>query len=87
MAGDFNMSPWAEKLQRFERASGLARYNTFHFTWPMERGDVPLLPFVAVDNVFASPSFAKISVTGGPRLGSDHRPIIVDLALVKPAKP
>ncbi len=87
MAGDFNMSPWAEKLQRFERSSGLARYNSFDLTWPMERGDVPLLPFVAIDNVFTSPSFAKISVTGGPRLGSDHRPIIADLALAKPAKP
>ena len=54
---------------------------------PMERGDLPLLPFVTIDNVFASPSFAKISVTGGPRLGSDHRPIIADLALAKPAKP
>lgn len=87
MAGDFNMSPWTEKLQRFERSTGLARFNTFHFTWPMKRGDVPLSAFVAIDNVFASRSFAKISVTGGPRLGSDHRPIIADLALAKPAKP
>lgn len=86
MAGDFNMTPWAEKLQRFERSSGLARYNNFHLTWPMERGDLPLIPFVAIDNVFASPSFAKISATGGPRLGSDHRPIIADLALAGPAK-
>ena len=38
MAGDFNMSPWTEKLGRFERSSGLKRYNTFHLTWPMRSG-------------------------------------------------
>lgn len=81
MAGDFNMSPWTEKLGRFERSSGLKRYNTFHLTWPTARGTVPLLPLVAIDNVFASPQFARIAVSPGPRLGSDHRPLVADLAL------
>lgn len=81
MAGDFNMSPWTEKLGRFERGSGLKRYNTFHLTWPMARGNLPLVPLVAIDNVFASPQFARIAVAPGPRLGSDHRPIVADLAL------
>jgi endonuclease/exonuclease/phosphatase (EEP) superfamily protein YafD len=87
MAGDFNMSPWTEKLGRFERGTGLKRYNTFHFTWPMQEGGVPVLPLVAIDNVFASPQFARIAVDAGPRLGSDHRPVIADLALVEPVKP
>jgi endonuclease/exonuclease/phosphatase (EEP) superfamily protein YafD len=81
MAGDFNMSPWTEKLGRFEQASGLKRYNTFHPTWPMQKRSVPLLPIVAIDNVFASPQFAAIAVVSGPRLGSDHRPVVADLAL------
>ena len=81
MAGDFNMSPWTEKLQRFERGSGLKRYNSFHPTWPMAKGGLPLVPLVAIDNLFASPRFAKIDMTPGPRLGSDHRPIVVDIAL------
>jgi endonuclease/exonuclease/phosphatase (EEP) superfamily protein YafD len=53
MAGDFNLSPWTEKLGRFERSSGLKRYNIFHLTWPMQKWSVPLLPLVAIDNVFA----------------------------------
>ena len=81
MAGDFNMSPWTEKLQRFERGSGLKRYNSFHPTWPIAKGGLPLVPLVAIDNLFASPRFAKIDMTPGPRLGSDHRPIVVDIAL------
>lgn len=87
MAGDFNMSPWTEKLGRFELSSGLKRYNTFHLTWPMQRRSMPLLPLVAIDNVFASPQFAKIALVPGPRLGSDHRPIVADIALAKGVEP
>jgi len=85
VAGDFNMSPWTEKLARFTDATGLARDNTLHFTWPMRHGSVPFLPLVAIDNVFASRSFAKIGIRGGPRLGSDHKPIVADIALASPA--
>jgi endonuclease/exonuclease/phosphatase (EEP) superfamily protein YafD len=49
----------------------------------MRRGNIPLLPLVAIDNMFASRDFAKIATKGGPLLGSDHRPIIADLALAK----
>jgi endonuclease/exonuclease/phosphatase (EEP) superfamily protein YafD len=83
VAGDFNMSPWTEKLARFEGATGLRRYNTLHPTWPMQWHGIPLLPLVATDNVFASRQFAKIGAEAGPRLGSDHRPLIADLALAQ----
>jgi endonuclease/exonuclease/phosphatase (EEP) superfamily protein YafD len=87
VAGDFNMSPWTEKLARFTRSTALQRYNTFHLTWPMRHGNVPLLPLVAIDNVFASRSFAAIATESGPRLGSDHGPIVTDIALAPPAAP
>lgn len=85
VAGDFNMSPWTEKLSRFEEATGLERYNTFHLTWPMQHGKLRLLPLVAIDNVFASPDFARIATDAGPRLDSDHRPVIADIALARVA--
>jgi len=81
IAGDFNMTPWTEKLNRLLRAAGLRRLNTFRFTWPLEWKGVPFIPFVVTDNVLASPDFAKIGLRTGPRLGSDHRAIIADLAL------
>lgn len=87
VAGDFNMSPWTERLARFTEQTGLKRYNTLHLTWPMRRGNVPLLPLVAIDNVFASPHFAKIATMGAPWLGSDHRLIVVDIALAAPVSP
>ena len=88
VAGDFNMSPWTEKLALFTERTGLKRYNTFHLTWPMRRWNVQLLPLVATDNVFASRDFAKIATRGAPRLGSDHRAVVADIALapVAPGK-
>ena len=87
VAGDFNMSPWTEKLAHFTEQTGLRRYNSLHLTWPMRHGNVPLLPLVAIDNVFASREFAALATHAGPRLGSDHRPIVVDIALSAPTVP
>jgi endonuclease/exonuclease/phosphatase (EEP) superfamily protein YafD len=81
VAGDFNLTPWSVKLQRFAQETGLRRFNTFTPTWPMNRRTLP--PFVAIDNIFASPEFARIDVKVGPPLGSDHRPVIADIALAK----
>jgi endonuclease/exonuclease/phosphatase (EEP) superfamily protein YafD len=73
VAGDFNLTLWTDKLTGFTQATGLERYNSFHFTWPLHVHGIKLLPFVAIDHVFASPHFAKIATRGGPRLVSDHR--------------
>jgi endonuclease/exonuclease/phosphatase (EEP) superfamily protein YafD len=86
VAGDFNMTPWTDQLQRFTEATGLSRYNKFIFTWPMRWRKYPFVPLFAIDHVFASEAFAKISAWGGPRLGSDHRPVIADIALAKPTR-
>jgi endonuclease/exonuclease/phosphatase (EEP) superfamily protein YafD len=83
LAGDFNMTPWTVKLKDFTAATGLGRFNTFRPTWPMRWHDLPLLPFVPIDNVFASRHFANIETTLGPRLDSDHRPVIADIALIE----
>jgi len=81
VTGDFNLTPWADRLKQFTRVTGLGRFNTFILTWPMRWRNDPVVPMVAIDNVFASREFAKIAVIGGVRQGSDHRPIIADIAL------
>jgi endonuclease/exonuclease/phosphatase (EEP) superfamily protein YafD len=83
VAGDFNLTPWSRKLQRFTRETGLLRYNTFRPTWPMRRV-IPLIPLVGLDNVFSSSEFARLSVATGSSAGSDHLPIIADIALAEP---
>ena len=83
VAGDFNMAPWTVKLKTFTKATGLGRFNTFHPTWPMRWRDIPLLPLVPIDNVFASSHFANLGTRVGTQLDSDHRPVVADLALIE----
>lgn len=80
LAGDFNMAPWTIKLKTFTQNTGLQRYNTFCPTWPMRWRDMRLLPFVPIDNVFASQPFTSLGIMVGPYLGSDHRPVVADIA-------
>ena len=82
LAGDFNMTPWTVKLKTFTAVTRLQRFNTFCPTWPMRWRNARLHPFVATDNVFASHHFASLGTTAGPYLGSDHRPVIVDIARI-----
>ena len=77
MAGDFNLSPFSWKLNRLLLTGGLRRHLTWSFSWPAHRG----MPFVLLDNVLSTSGFgARV----GPGLGSDQRPVIADLALVRP---
>ena len=69
-------------------SGGLWRHPDFIKLWSAEtvsqfgtQFTLLALPLVAIDNVFASSQFARIAVAPGPRLGSDHRPIVADLAL------
>jgi len=77
IAGDFNLSPWSWKLNKLAMDVGLRRHVTFALSWPMHR----LFPFVLIDNVLATPDIANLSSRMGSRVGSDHAPLVVDLAL------
>jgi len=77
------MAPWTVKLKTFTKATGLGRFNTFYPTWPVRWKTLPLLPLVPIDNVFTTAHFAKIDARVGPRLDSDHRPVIADIALIE----
>ena len=74
------MTPWTHRLKGFTEATGLQHFNTVLPTWPARSRGVPPFP---IDNVFASTHFAKIAISAGPWLGSDHRPVIADIALIE----
>ena len=40
------------------------------------------VPFLPIDHVYAGPGWATVSVTRGPKLGSDHYPVVAILAPV-----
>lgn len=81
-AGDFNMTQnhhWYGELKQAgfvsaheERGRGNAK------TWPKGR----LLPMIRLDQVFHGPGIVCVSIREGRGEGSDHRPVIADLAIV-----
>jgi endonuclease/exonuclease/phosphatase (EEP) superfamily protein YafD len=80
ISGDFNITPWSSHLRRFAREAGLAdcaRGHGLATTWPAQ---FPPLQ-IRIDHCFASPQWRVVSVSSGPELGSDHRPMVAELEL------
>ncbi|HLH89234.1 MAG TPA: endonuclease/exonuclease/phosphatase family protein [Xanthobacteraceae bacterium] len=82
VAGDLHLTPFAWKFAQLQNA-GLGQFLTYIATsapsWPA------FWPFPAVttDNVLSTQGFARVSITTGPPLGSNHRPLIADIAFLK----
>jgi len=83
VAGDFNSTPWSFALRRQDARFGLARLTRAIFTWPAARFTRWRLwspmAFLPLDHVYAGGAWRAVSVARGPRLGSDHYPVVVVL--------
>lgn len=92
ISGDFNSTPWSFALRRQDKLFGLQRRTRALFSWPARPNDdlavQPPFPLLPIDHVYAGKGWRTVSVTRGPRLGSDHFPVIVVLeAASATAKP
>jgi endonuclease/exonuclease/phosphatase (EEP) superfamily protein YafD len=86
LAGDFNSTPWSFQRRRSDTNLGLTRRDRALWSWPAQqaaewRWPAPF-PFLPIDHLYAGAGWATVSVKRGPRLGSDHFPIVVTLAPV-----
>ncbi len=92
-AGDFNSTPWSYALLKLERNMGLDRLTHGLMTFPARRYEGEGLEnrakqapgwfaFAPIDHVFAGSAWRAVKVTRGPKLGSDHYPVVVELARV-----
>jgi endonuclease/exonuclease/phosphatase (EEP) superfamily protein YafD len=88
VTGDFNSTPWSFSRRNWDKAFGVPRRDKALFTWPAGvMGNMKIkapVPFLPIDHVYAGRSWATVSVTRGPRLGSDHYPVVAILAPVAP---
>jgi endonuclease/exonuclease/phosphatase (EEP) superfamily protein YafD len=88
VAGDFNSTPWSFARRHEDVSLGLVRRTRFMPTWPAERvshNRLPaLFPYLPIDHVYAGLGWATVSVMRGPKLGSDHYPVVVILAPTSP---
>jgi endonuclease/exonuclease/phosphatase (EEP) superfamily protein YafD len=84
VAGDFNLTPWSFALRRLDRDIGLERRDRALASWPVRRRlrgrTIPLPTILPIDHIYAGPGWRTVDIRLGPRLGSDHLPLIVDLA-------
>jgi endonuclease/exonuclease/phosphatase (EEP) superfamily protein YafD len=87
VTGDFNSTPWSFQRRHWDQAFGIPRREQATPTWPA-RNYKQLrwvgLPFLPIDHVYAGPGWATVSVKRGPKLSSDHYPLVVTLAAVAP---
>jgi endonuclease/exonuclease/phosphatase (EEP) superfamily protein YafD len=90
VTGDFNSTPWSFSRRYWDAEFGIPRRDRAIFSWPAGkvvkgsthfRFPIPILP---IDHVYAGPGWATVSITRGPKLGSDHYPVVAVLAPVAP---
>ena len=77
VAGDFNSTLWSRALQNFTAQTELTNVNRgilFDATWSRW-----LPQRLMIDHVFLTPEWQVAGREVGPDVGSDHRPVIVDL--------
>jgi endonuclease/exonuclease/phosphatase (EEP) superfamily protein YafD len=79
LAGDLNTTPYSRHLLRLEEEAGLRnvrRGQGLLASWPSALPGALRIP---LDHLLVSPQI-RASVRLGPRIGSDHLPVVADLA-------
>jgi endonuclease/exonuclease/phosphatase (EEP) superfamily protein YafD len=83
VCGDFNSPPWSGPMRAFASAGGLRDLYGGRawaaYSWPTWSS----LLRVPLDNCFVGPDVVVRAHRDGPGDGSDHRPLVVDLAVVR----
>ena len=83
VCGDFNTPPWSGPLRDFATQAGLrdlyGRSAWAAYSWPTWSAVLR----VPLDNCFVGEGIAVRDHHDGPGVGSDHRPLVVDLAVLR----
>lgn len=80
-SGDWNVTPYSPYFRTFRKISGLTNRYFGHLpppTWP--EFAPAYLAQLPIDHILTSPNMTIISKKRGPAMGSDHFPIIAEIA-------
>lgn len=84
LAGDFNSTQWSYLRRQADEAIGLERRDRALPSWParlpMLHGRAFPVPLLPIDHIYAGGLWRTVKVERGPKLGSDHYPLIATLA-------
>lgn len=81
LLGDLNTTPWSPFYSVLEKGTGLvnvARGNGYQATWPSKF----FFLRIPIDHGLVSEGLSVVRVRTGPDIGSDHLPVIVDVAII-----
>jgi endonuclease/exonuclease/phosphatase (EEP) superfamily protein YafD len=85
VTGDFNLTPWSKALHEQDARLGLERRTRALSSWPTAASRIGSpLPLLPIDHVYAGRAWRTVAVERGPRLGSDHYPVVVTLSRAAP---
>jgi endonuclease/exonuclease/phosphatase (EEP) superfamily protein YafD len=76
VTGDCNAAGWSSYLRDLEQGAGLANDGKMRPSWPIW---LPPLVRLPLDHVWVRGRVALLKVGLGPRLGSDHLPLIAEI--------
>lgn len=80
LIGDLNATPWSPRFAQLERRSGLRNAARGHGYFPTWETEAPHLA-LPLDHCLLSSGLRAVAFATGPDIGSDHRPVLVDILL------
>jgi endonuclease/exonuclease/phosphatase (EEP) superfamily protein YafD len=83
LVGDFNAAPWTRIVQTIAERAGLQALTGAGGTWPSRLPPQLRLP---IDNMLVGPGLSFVSRRVLPRLGSDHLPVLAEIAVTDASK-
>lgn len=78
--GDLNTTMWSPNYQKFMQQAGLRNSRLGFGILPTWHAHLPLLK-IPIDHCLVSPEITVIQTQTGKNIGSDHLPLIIDIAL------
>ncbi|MCK6570508.1 endonuclease/exonuclease/phosphatase family protein [Myxococcota bacterium] len=85
LAGDLNATPWSPVLVDLRRGTGLRDSRAgfgLQTSWPNGLGVADVLFAIPIDHLLHDDAVAVVDRRLGPDVGSDHRPVVADFAVL-----
>lgn len=83
VVGDFNAAPWGYVVQTIAHRGGVSVLTGAGGTWPSA---LPPQLRIPIDHVLAGPGLSFVSRRVLPKLGSDHLPVLAEIAVTDQSK-
>lgn len=81
--GDFNAAPWGYVMRTIAERGNVEVLTGAGGTWPSR---LPPQLRIPIDNMLAGPGLSFVSRDVLPKIGSDHLPVVAEIAVTDPAE-